>query len=113
MEVSVTSKDAAEASNDDPLADLNSPAKPFPILIRTSDGKASAKSPSNASYDSKVKKSDALKRGNKAKISTVVEADDLETFFARYAECCKIGMGAGLKKRDRRKKAKGKGGGKG
>ena len=108
----MTPQDAAEASNDDPLADVQNPAKPFPVLIRISDGKASAKSPSNASYD-KVKKSDAPKRGKKIKISTVVEAEDLEQFFARYAECCKTGMGAGLKKRDRRKKAKGKGGGKG
>lgn len=40
------------------------------------------------------------------KLSTVVQPDDLEQFFTRYADVCKAGM-AGLKKRDR-KKAKAK-----
>ena len=49
------------------------------------------------------------------KISTVVQPEELEAFFARYAEVCKGGM-SGLRKRDRsrRKKEKGrkkKGGG--
>ncbi len=33
-------------------------------------------------------------------MSTVVEADKLDGFFARYSECLKGGMG-GLRKRDR------------
>jgi len=40
------------------------------------------------------------------KLSTEVQADQLEGFFTRYAEVWKAGMG-GLKKRDR-KKAKAK-----
>ena len=31
-----------------------------------------------------------------------MESDDLEAFFVRYAEVCKLGM-SGLKKRDRSK----------
>lgn len=43
------------------------------------------------------------------KLSTVVQSDDLERFFVRYAECWKAGM-SGLKKRDRSgRKAKAKG----
>lgn len=51
------------------------------------------------------------------KLSTKVQADELEAFFTRYAEVWKAGMG-GLKKRDRKKakakktkKRKGKGDG--
>lgn len=36
------------------------------------------------------------------KISTLVQPDALDVFFARYAEVCKAGM-SGLKKRDRSK----------
>jgi len=39
----------------------------------------------------------------------VVQPEDLETFFARYADVCKVGM-QGLKKRDRSKRKKVKGG---
>lgn len=53
------------------------------------------------------------------KLSTIVQPDDLEGFFTRYAEVWKAGMG-GLKKRDRKKakakktkKKKGKGDGEG
>ena len=57
------------------------------------------------------------KRAEKIKISAVVKPEELERFFARYAEVCKVGM-SGLKKRDRSgakakakaKKRKGKGG---
>ena len=46
------------------------------------------------------------------KFSTVVQAEELEKFFARYAEVCKGGM-AGVKKRDRSGRKKGKKKGKG
>lgn len=52
----------------------------------------------------------------KVKLATVVDAADLDAFFARYAEVCKKGM-EGLRKRDKKKakvkakaKKKGKGG---
>lgn len=61
--------------------DLN-PASPLPVLIRATNG------------------SSKEHRADKIKLSTVVEADKLETFFVRYAEVCKAGM-QGLKKRDR------------
>lgn len=49
------------------------------------------------------------KKDKRVKLSTVVQADDLENFFVRYAECWKSGM-TGLKKRDRSgRKAKAKG----
>jgi len=52
-------------------------------------------------------------RKGKVKIATVVEANEVEAFFARYAEVCRSGMD-GLRKRDRkaRKRNKGKGAGK-
>lgn len=43
-------------------------------------------------------------------MSTVVQPDELEGFFVRYAEVCKEGMARGLKKRDRKgRKTKKKG----
>ncbi|KAL2810382.1 signal recognition particle, SRP14 subunit [Aspergillus granulosus] len=83
--------------------DQTSTTSPPPILIRATDGNTSAPNP----------KTPAGKKNNKeskVKLSTVVQPDELETFYARYAEVCKAGM-TGLKKRDRKqKKAKGKGG---
>ncbi len=64
-----------------PFADLE-PASPLPILIRATNGKPKER------------------RADKIKLSTVVEAEKLEAFYARYAEVCKAGM-QGLKKRDR------------
>jgi signal recognition particle subunit SRP14 len=47
-------------------------------------------------------------RKDRIQLSTVVQADELEGFFVKYADVCKVGMG-GLKKRDRsRRKAKAK-----
>ncbi|KAK3699334.1 hypothetical protein LTR37_016486 [Vermiconidia calcicola] len=79
---------------DDPLWDLN-PPKPLPLIVRATDGE-STKS------DRKTKNPD------KVKLSTIVQPDDLETFFTRYAEVCKTGMQS-LKKRDRSKRKKDKG----
>ncbi|KAG9231426.1 signal recognition particle 14kD protein-domain-containing protein [Amylocarpus encephaloides] len=42
------------------------------------------------------------KEGKKVKLSTIVEADALAGFFAKYADVCKSRM-SGLKKRDRSK----------
>jgi len=80
----------------DPLHDLNPPSDPLPIIIRATDGKSQSK-------DSKKT------TAQKIKLSTIVQPDDLESFFAKYAEVCKTGMQS-LKKRDRskRKKVKGK-----
>lgn len=47
-------------------------------------------------------------KSSKIKISTLVAPDDLEAFYARYADVCKTGMAA-LKPRDRTKRRKGKG----
>ncbi|KLU84566.1 hypothetical protein MAPG_03607 [Magnaporthiopsis poae ATCC 64411] len=75
-----------------PLADL-SPAKPLPVLIRATDGKTGDK---------------GSKRAQRVKLSTVVDPDGLDAFYARYAEVCKAGMVA-LKPRDKsKKKAKAK-----
>ncbi|KAI4285797.1 MAG: hypothetical protein L6R38_000350 [Xanthoria sp. 2 TBL-2021] len=77
----------------------SAPSSPLPILIRASNGKSKEK------------------RIDKIKLSTIVQPDQLEGFFIKYAEVIKGGATA-LKKRDRsgRKKAtkakkKGKGGG--
>ncbi|PYH97092.1 signal recognition particle, SRP9/SRP14 subunit [Aspergillus ellipticus CBS 707.79] len=75
------------------------------ILIRATDGNTSAPNPKT--HQGKTKSKAAVP---KTKLSTVVNPDQLEAFYARYAEVCKAGM-SGLKKRDRKKgKAKGKGG---
>jgi len=65
----------------------------FPLLFRATNGKSTRED-----------------RKGKIKISTVVEPEELEAFFGKYAEVCRSGMD-GLKKRDRkaRKKNKGKG----
>ena len=85
---------------DEPLWDTHSP-HPLPLIIRATDGKSQTK--------------DRKKNADKVKLSTIVQPEEIEGFYARYAEVCKGGM-QGLKKRDRskrRKKAKGGGGGKG
>ncbi|KAK2809113.1 hypothetical protein FQN50_004167 [Emmonsiellopsis sp. PD_5] len=66
-------------------------SKPCPVLIRASNGKH---------------------KSAKSKTSTVVQPDELEGFYLRYAEVCKAGM-VGMKKRDRSGKKKGKSKGKG
>ncbi|KAH8819611.1 signal recognition particle 14kD protein-domain-containing protein [Xylogone sp. PMI_703] len=71
-------------SDSDPFPDLNPPSTPLPLIIRATDGKSKSK------------------RDDKVKLSTIVEPEALDTFFARYAEVCKLGMSA-LKKRDRSK----------
>ncbi|KAJ9649013.1 hypothetical protein H2201_002095 [Coniosporium apollinis] len=73
---------------DDPLWDLH-PENPLPVIVRATNGKSKEK------------------RADKIKLSTVVQPDALETFYARYAEVCKAGMQA-LKKRDRSKRKKDK-----
>ncbi|KAK6505424.1 hypothetical protein TWF481_007327 [Arthrobotrys musiformis] len=60
---------------------------PLPILIRATNGKSN----------------DPRHDGKHIKLSTVVEADQLEVFFTRYAEVCKQGL-TGLKKKVRRNK---------
>ncbi|OAX80710.1 hypothetical protein ACJ72_04949 [Emergomyces africanus] len=83
----------ASSSSEDPTSTTSSgtllPA-PAPVLVRATNGKH---------------------KDAKSKVSTVVQPDDIEGFFVRYAEVCKMGM-VGMKKRDRsgRKKGKGKGG---
>lgn len=73
-----------EPTADHPTPDL-SPPQPLPVLIRATNGKSKEK------------------RAKKIKISTVVNPDDLDAFYARYADVCKAGMTA-LKPRDRSKK---------
>jgi signal recognition particle subunit SRP14 len=73
----------AETSLPQLFPDL-APSKPLPIIIRATNGKSKEK----------IKE--------KVKLSTTVEVDALEGFYAKYAEICKLGM-SGLKKRDRSK----------
>ncbi|RDW67922.1 signal recognition particle protein [Coleophoma cylindrospora] len=63
------------------------PSKPAPIIIRATNGKSKEK------------------RSEKIKLSTIVQAEELESFFVKYAEICKLGM-SGLKKRDRSRRKK-------
>ena len=80
---------------------LNTSTQQPSILIRATDGNTNAPNPKTHKID---------KKATKVKLSTVVAPEDLEGFYARYAEVCKAGM-TGLKKRDRKRgKAKAKGG---
>jgi signal recognition particle subunit SRP14 len=82
-------QDVPLPTSENPFPDLN-PGKPLPLLIRASNGKS---------------KKD---RSDKTRITTVVDPEDLEAFYTRYAEVCKAGMTL-LKPRDRsKKKAKAK-----
>lgn len=96
FDTSAQSPPAGQKVADDPLWDTH-PPNPLPLIVRASDGNTQSK--------------DRKKNKDKAKLSTIVQPDDLDAFFVRYAEVCKAGMQS-LKKRDRskRKKAKGKGG---
>ncbi|KAF2088478.1 signal recognition particle, SRP9/SRP14 subunit [Saccharata proteae CBS 121410] len=78
-----TSTDPVKVA-DDPEWDLH-PPNPLPIIIRATNGKSKAH------------------RADKAKLSTIVQPDQLEAFYTRYADVCKAGMIA-LKKRDRSKR---------
>ena len=49
-----------------------------------------------------------MKNKGHVKISTIVQPDDLEGFFTRYADVCKASM-LSLRKRDRRKRKADKG----
>ena len=82
-------QDVPAGSAEDPTPDLHT-SKPLPVIIRATDGKSKKE------------------RASKVKLSTVVQPDDLEAFYTRYADICKTGMTA-LKPRDRsKKKAKAK-----
>lgn len=84
-----TSSSPSSDKPDSLFPDLH-PSSPLPVLIRATDGKSKEH------------------RADKIKFSTIVQPDQLEGFFLRYAEICKGGM-SGLKKRDRSKnKAKAK-----
>ena len=83
-----SAKSPADKVPGDPLADLH-PTLPLPILMRASDGETQSK--------------DRVKNKDHVNISTIVQPDDLEAFFTRYAEVCKATM-LSLRKRDRRKR---------
>ncbi|KIX07203.1 uncharacterized protein Z518_01856 [Rhinocladiella mackenziei CBS 650.93] len=71
-----------------------SSSSPPRILIRATNGL------SKPYRTAKPKTKESVKP--KVKLATVVEAADLDTFYARYAEVCKKGM-EGLRKRDKKK----------
>ncbi|KAK7533137.1 signal recognition particle, SRP9/SRP14 subunit [Phyllosticta citribraziliensis] len=68
----------------DPLWDTH-PPEPLPVIVRATNGKSKPH------------------RAEKVKLSTLVQPDALDAFYARYADVCKAGMTA-LKPRDRSKR---------
>ncbi|KAL8965353.1 MAG: hypothetical protein Q9183_003897 [Haloplaca sp. 2 TL-2023] len=78
---SPSSSTSSPTANAAPFPDL-SPDSPLPILVRASNGKSKER------------------RDRKIKLSTVVQPDELEGFYTRYAELIKAGTPM-LKKRDR------------
>ena len=94
MTFQVSPPNLSSGATDIPLPPSSSfpdlhPPHPLPVLIRATNGQSEEK-----------------KKG-RIKISTVVQADELEGFFVKYAEVWKAGMG-GLKKRDRSGRKRGK-----
>lgn len=77
---------------DDPFWDLH-PPNPLPIIVRATDGNSQSE--------------DRKKSKDKVKLSTVVQPDQIDSFFATYADVCKAGIQS-LKKRDRSKRKKAK-----
>jgi signal recognition particle subunit SRP14 len=65
------------------------PTLSLPIIVRASDGETQSK--------------DRVKNKDHVKISTLVQPENLEDFFVRYADVCKATM-LSLRKRDRRKR---------
>jgi signal recognition particle subunit SRP14 len=65
------------------------PTLSLPIIVRASDGETQSK--------------DRVKNKDHVKISTLVQPENLEGFFVRYADVCKATM-LSLRKRDRRKR---------
>lgn len=102
--------DAVPPSKDAPLADIDallsnaaSSTRTYPVIIHATDGKGREPRKDGKGYQIRTD-------GKKVKLSTVVDSDSLDAFYARYAEICKAGMMA-LKPRDRTKnkrKTKGK-----
>ena len=81
-------------SPDAPFPDVH-PTESLPLIIRATNGKSKSH----------------RQEGEKIKLSTIVQPDEIEKFFVRYAEVMKSGM-SNLKKRDRsgrKKKDKEKG----
>ncbi|KAI9685710.1 MAG: hypothetical protein M1822_004270 [Bathelium mastoideum] len=73
-------------SASDPLADLST-AQPTSIFIRASAGHSRDQTPSS-----------------RIQFGTIVQSEELEAFYVRYAEACRKGMMGGMKKRSREKK---------
>jgi signal recognition particle subunit SRP14 len=93
-DASATKPSQASAGTATQFLDTAISAPPLPLLIRATNTKSKEN------------------RKHKVKIATVVQPDDIEDFYTRYAEVCRAGMTA-LKKRDRskgkkKKKATGK-----
>jgi signal recognition particle subunit SRP14 len=65
------------------------PTLSLPIIVRASDGETQSK--------------DRMKNKDHVKVSTLVQPENLEGFFVRYADVCKATM-LSLRKRDRRKR---------
>ncbi|KAK0669737.1 signal recognition particle, SRP14 subunit [Cercophora samala] len=82
-----TPEQEQQDDDQDPLASLSTPLPPAPILIRATNSKSK----------------EHRKEGKKVKLSTLVQPDDIDAFYARYADVCKAGM-SGLKPRDRTKR---------
>lgn len=102
---------ASVPTKEDPSADIttllsndDSPSNTtFPVIVHATDGKGHELRKDGKGYQ-------VRKDGMKVKLSTVIDSDALDAFYARYAEICKAGMVA-LKPRDRTKnkrKTKGK-----
>jgi signal recognition particle subunit SRP14 len=89
-----------DAKTQDPLWDEH-PEHPLPIIIRASNSASKKFTPGTEKA--------GIKRKDKprVKVSTVVQPEDLDAFYVKYAEACKAGMSA-LKKRDRSKRKKDK-----
>ena len=94
----LTMSPSTDGADHDNASSEDASASTSVVLLRATNG-ASQSKPSTSTTKS------APKTNKKIKLSTLVQPSDLESFYARYAECCKTGMSGegGLRRRDRRK----------
>ncbi|KIV96408.1 hypothetical protein PV10_00280 [Exophiala mesophila] len=81
--------------------DSTSSSSPPQVLIRATDGLSKSHRVAK-SGNNKSKSQSAGSIRPKVRLATVVEAEDVDSFYVKYAESCKKGMEA-LRKRDKKK----------
>lgn len=97
----LTQKPLVSAAAESTSASSSPPALTPQVLIRATDGLSkSHRVAKPGNNKSKSKPAGSLRP--KVRLATVLDAEDVDSFYAKYAEVCKKGMEA-LRKRDKKK----------